>query len=66
VGYWGWHDDMDWAIAIRTAVIKDEKLHVQAGAGIVADSEPQKEWEETLNKGKAVFNAVSIATKGDL
>ncbi len=66
VGYWGWHDDMDWAIAIRTAVIKDEQLHIQAGAGLVADSDPSKEWEETLNKGKAVFNAVSIATSGDL
>ncbi len=66
VGYWGWHDDMDWAIAIRTAVIKDEMLHVQAGAGLVADSNPSKEWEETINKGKAVFNAVSIATKGKL
>lgn len=66
VGYWGWHDDMDWAIAIRTAVIKDEKLHVQAGAGLVADSEPAKEWQETINKGKAVFNAVRIATSGEL
>lgn len=66
VGYWGWHDDMDWAIAIRTAVIKDETLHVQAGAGLVADSDPTKEWEETLNKGKAVFNAVSMATKGEM
>ena len=66
VGYWGWHDDMDWAIAIRTAVIKDEMLHVQAGAGLVADSDPTKEWEETLNKGKAVFNAVNIATKGEI
>ena len=66
VGYWGWHDDMDWAIAIRTAVIKDDMLHVQAGAGLVADSDPSKEWEETLNKGKAVFNAVSIAIKGEI
>ena len=66
VGYWGWHDDMDWAIAIRTAVIKDEKLHVQAGAGIVADSNPTKEWEETINKGKAVFKAVEVAAKGEI
>jgi anthranilate synthase component 1 len=66
IGYWGWHDDMDWAIAIRTAVIKDEMLHVQAGAGLVADSDPSKEWEETINKGKAVFNAVSMATKGEM
>ena len=66
VGYWGWHDDMDWAIAIRTAVIKDDVLHVQAGAGLVADSDPSTEWQETLNKGKAVFNAVRIATKGEI
>jgi anthranilate synthase component 1 len=66
VGYWGWHDDMDWAIAIRTAVIKDEELHIQAGAGLVADSDPTTEWEETLNKGKAVFNAVSMAARGEM
>ncbi|HFC30675.1 MAG TPA: anthranilate synthase component I, partial [Oceanospirillales bacterium] len=66
VGYWGWHDDMDWAIAIRTAVIKDKMLHIQAGAGLVADSNPTKEWEETLNKGKAVFNAVSMASTGEM
>ena len=66
IGYWGWHDDMDWAIAIRTAVIKDEKLHIQAGAGIVADSDPKMEWEETINKGKAVFKAVSMASKGEI
>jgi anthranilate synthase component 1 len=66
IGYWGWHDDMDWAIAIRTAVIKDDMLHVQAGAGLVADSDPSKEWEETINKGKAVFNAVSMAAKGEM
>ncbi len=66
VGYWGWHDDMDWAIAIRTAVIKDKILHIQAGAGLVADSNPTKEWEETLNKGKAVFNAVSMASTGEM
>jgi anthranilate synthase component 1 len=66
VGYWGWHDDMDWAIAIRTAVIKDKMLHVQAGAGLVADSDPSKEWEETINKGKAVFKAVSMASKGEM
>ena len=52
VGYINWHDDTDLAIAIRTAVIKDGMLHVQAGAGIVADSDPAKEWEETMNKGR--------------
>ncbi len=64
VGYWGWHDDMDWAIAIRTAVIKDKQLHVQAGAGIVADSNPESEWQETMNKGKALFRAVEMASQG--
>jgi anthranilate synthase component 1 len=64
VGYWGWHDDMDWAIAIRTAVIKDKQLHVQAGAGIVADSSPDNEWQETMNKGKALFRAVELASTG--
>ncbi|MDN5781889.1 MAG: anthranilate synthase component I, partial [Luteimonas sp.] len=50
VGYLGWHGDADMAIAIRTAVIQGGRLHVQAGAGIVYDSDPEKEWEETMNK----------------
>ena len=60
-GYIGFHGDMDLAIAIRTAVIKDGELHVQAGAGIVADSQPALEWEETLNKRRAMFRAVALA-----
>ena len=64
VGYLGWHGDADLAIAIRTAVIKDRMLHVQAGAGIVADSDPGKEWEETMNKGRALFRAVARAASG--
>jgi anthranilate synthase component 1 len=64
VGYITWHDDADLAIAIRTAVIKDGMLHVQAGAGIVADSDPQKEWEETMNKGRALITAVNRAAAG--
>ncbi len=64
VGYWGWHGDMDMAIAIRTAVIKDQELHVQAGAGIVADSVAENEWQEIMNKSKAVFRAVEQAAKG--
>ena len=64
VGYISWHDDTDLAIAIRTAVIRDGKLHVQAGAGIVADSDPEKEWEETMNKGRALITAVNTAAKG--
>jgi anthranilate synthase component 1 len=64
VGYIGWNGNMDTAIAIRTAVIKDGQLHIQAGAGIVADSQPQLEWEETMNKGRAVFRAVAMAEAG--
>ncbi|NND58147.1 MAG: anthranilate synthase component I [Xanthomonadales bacterium] len=64
VGYINWHDDTDLAIAIRTAVIKDGYLHVQAGAGIVADSDPEKEWEETMNKGRALIAAVNSASMG--
>lgn len=64
VGYLGWNGNMDTAIAIRTAVIKDETLCIQAGAGIVYDSQPQSEWDETMNKGRAVFNAASLALSG--
>ena len=64
VGYLGWQGNMDTAIAIRTAVIKDQQLHIQAGAGIVYDSVPQKEWDETMNKGRAVFRAAAIAAAG--
>ena len=64
VGYIGWHGDADTAIAIRTAVIKDGRLHVQAGAGIVYDSDPEKEWDETMNKGRALFRAVAEAANG--
>lgn len=64
VGYLGWHGNMDTAIAIRTAVIKDKKLFVQAGAGIVADSVPQSEWDETMNKGRAIFKAVEFVQNG--
>ena len=64
VGYLGWGGTMDTAIAIRTAVIHDGMLHVQAGGGVVADSVPALEWEETLNKGRAMFRAVALATSG--
>lgn len=63
VGYISWEDNMDTAIAIRTAVIKDKKLYIQAGAGIVADSVPQLEWKETMNKARAMFRAVAMAYK---
>lgn len=61
VGYLSWNGNMDTAIAIRTAVIKDEKIHIQAGGGIVADSVPQDEWEETVNKAMAVVRAAEQA-----
>ncbi|HHJ14140.1 MAG TPA: anthranilate synthase component I [Gammaproteobacteria bacterium] len=64
VGYLSWSGNMDTAIAIRTAVIKDEVLHIQAGAGIVADSVPANEWAETMNKGRAIFRAVAQAQAG--
>ena len=49
---------------VRSYVIKDGRLHVQAGAGIVYDSDPEKEWDETMNKGRALFRAVAEAAKG--
>jgi anthranilate synthase component 1 len=64
VGYLGFHGDMDLAIAIRTAVIKDGQLHVQAGAGIVADSDPTSEWIETQTKARAVLRAAELAEAG--
>ncbi len=60
VGYLSWNGNMDTAIAIRTAVIKDKKLYVQAGAGVVADSVPALEWKETMNKARAIFRAVDM------
>jgi len=64
VGYLTWNGEMDVAIAIRTAVLKNGQLHIQAGAGIVADSVPEKEWEETMNKARAVISALRMATAG--
>ncbi len=64
VGYLSWNGNMDTAIAIRTAVIKDKHLSIQAGAGIVYDSIPENEWAETMNKARAIFRAVSLAEAG--
>ncbi|HKQ30910.1 MAG TPA: chorismate-binding protein, partial [Burkholderiales bacterium] len=64
VGYLSWSGNMDTAIAIRTAVIKDGTLYIQAGAGIVADSVPRLEWKETMNKARAIFRAVAMASAG--
>ncbi len=62
VGYVSFQGNMDMAIAIRTAILRDREVFVQAGAGIVADSIPEKEWEETLNKAKALMKAVDSAS----
>lgn len=64
MGYLSWNGNMDMAIAIRTAVIKDGTLYIQAGAGIVADSVPASEWDETMNKARAMFYAVKLAESG--
>jgi anthranilate synthase component 1 len=61
-GYLGFNGDMDMAIAIRTAVVKGGQLHVQAAAGIVADSDPQSEWLETQHKARAVLAAAELAS----
>ena len=61
VGYLAWNNNMDTAIAIRTAVVKDEILYIQAGGGVVADSIPELEWQESMNKGKAIFTAARMA-----
>jgi len=64
IGYLSWNGNMDTAIAIRTAVVKNGRLYVQVGCGVVADSVPQTEWEESMNKGRAMINAVSMAQSG--
>ena len=64
VGYLGFNGDMDVAIALRTAVVKDQILYVQAGAGIVADSVPESEWQETQNKARAVLRAAEMVLAG--
>jgi anthranilate synthase component 1 len=64
VGYLGFNGDMDLAIALRTAVVKDNILYVQAGAGIVADSVPENEWTETQNKARAVLRSAEMVLNG--
>ena len=64
VGYLSWNGNMDTAIAIRTAIVKDHTLYVQAGAGVVADSVAESEWQETLNKARSIFRAVALAEAG--
>jgi anthranilate synthase component 1 len=62
VGYLSWSGDMDTAIAIRTVVVKDGEAILQAGAGIVADSVPALEWEETLNKAQGMLRAIAMCS----
>jgi anthranilate synthase component 1 len=64
VGYFSFSGNMDLAITIRTLVIKDGRVYLQAGAGIVADSDPASEWQETVNKGMALMKAIEMAEKG--
>ncbi len=63
VGYFSAGGDMDMCIALRTAVLVGERLHIQAGAGIVQDSDPLKEWEETVHKSKAMRRAAEDAAR---
>ena len=61
LGYFSFNGNHDSCIGIRTAVVKDQKIYIQSGAGVVADSIPKEEYIETINKAKAMFKAVSIA-----
>jgi anthranilate synthase component 1 len=64
VGYFSFSGNMDMAINIRTVVIKGRHAYIQAGAGIVADSEPKREYDETCNKARAMMKAVELAERG--
>lgn len=64
VGVWGFNNDMDLAIAIRTAVVKNNTLYVQSGAGVVADSNPESEWQETQTKPEQWFGRRRWCRKG--
>ena len=63
VGYFGYDGSHDSCIAIRSIILKNKKAYLQAGAGIVADSDPAKEFEECVNKAKAMLTAIARATK---
>ncbi len=64
VGYFSFLGNMDTCITIRSILVKDEKAYVQAGGGVVADSDPEKEYEETLHKAQAIFRAIQLAEEG--
>ena len=63
LGYFSYNGNHDSCIGIRTAIIKNDTIYIQSGAGVVADSDPENEYQETLNKAKAMFRAVAIAEK---
>lgn len=63
VGYFGWNGDLDTCIALRTAVLENGKLHIQAGGGVVLDSDPEAEYQETLHKAKALKRAAELAAR---
>ena len=63
IGYFGANGDMDTCIALRTAVVKDGLLHVQAGGGVVLDSDPESEFRETQHKAGALFRAAAEAIR---
>jgi anthranilate synthase component 1 len=64
VGYFGFNGNMDTCITIRTIVVRGDTAYLQAGAGIVADSDPTREWEETLHKARALSTAIQMAEEG--
>jgi len=64
VGYFGFDGNMDTCITIRTIVIENNVAKIQVAAGIVADSDPDSEYEETMNKAKAMLSAIELAEKG--
>ena len=64
IGYFSFEGNMDTAITIRTILVKDGTAYVQAGAGIVADSVPENEYQETLNKARALLKSLELAERG--
>ncbi|MEL6416566.1 MAG: anthranilate synthase component I [Pseudomonadota bacterium] len=63
IGYFGWNGDLDTCIALRTAVLKDGQLHIQAGGGVVLDSDPQYEFDETVHKANALKKAAALSAR---
>jgi anthranilate synthase component 1 len=64
VGYFSYRGDADLAIAIRTMLVQEGKAYIQAGAGVVADSDPSREYQECVNKARALMKAVEMAEMG--